>query len=62
MEKAKGYRGNGLVKDSLLDIATAIGAGSIVAIAYFFFQNSNEFAPGGVGGWQQLPIICSIIK
>ncbi len=32
------------------DIATAIIAGIIVGFAYFFFQNSNGFAPGGVGG------------
>ncbi len=33
-----------------LDFATAIIAGFIVGLAYFFFQNSNSFAPGGVGG------------
>ena len=38
------------VKQTVLDIATAIIAGLIVAIAYYFFQNSNGFAPGGVGG------------
>ena len=38
------------VKEWLLDILTAIVAGSIVGTAYFFFQNSNGFAPGGVGG------------
>ena len=32
------------------DAATAIIAGIIVGFAYFFFQNSNGFAPGGVGG------------
>ena len=32
------------------DILTAIVAGLIVGFAYFFFQNSNGFAPGGVGG------------
>ncbi len=37
-------------KSLLLDIATAIIAGIIVGSAYFFFQNSNSFAPGGVGG------------
>ena len=37
-------------KKLLLDIATAITAGIIVGSAYFFFQNSNSFAPGGVGG------------
>ena len=28
----------------------AIAAGVVVGTAYFFFQNSNGFAPGGVGG------------
>ena len=32
------------------DIAVAVCAGLIVSIAYYFFQNSNGFAPGGVGG------------
>lgn len=32
------------------DIATILLAGMVVAVAYFFFQNSNHFAPGGVGG------------
>ena len=32
------------------DLLTAILAGVIVGTAYFFFQNSNGFAPGGVGG------------
>ena len=32
------------------DIAVACLAGIIVAVAYYFFQNSNGFAPGGVGG------------
>ncbi len=34
----------------LLDIALAICAGIVVGLAYYFFQNSNGFAPGGVGG------------
>lgn len=38
------------VTQTLMDIATAILAGLIVALAYHFFQNSNGFAPGGVGG------------
>ena len=33
-----------------IDVLTAIVAGLIVGTAYFFFQNSNGFAPGGVGG------------
>ena len=32
------------------DILCAVFAGIIVGSAYFFFQNSNGFAPGGVGG------------
>lgn len=39
-----------LVKEWLTDILIAITAGIIVGTAYFFFQNSNGFAPGGVGG------------
>lgn len=38
------------VKQTFLDLGTAIIAGLIVAFAYYFFQNSNSFAPGGVGG------------
>ena len=34
----------------LFDVLCAISAGIIVGTAYFFFQNSNGFAPGGVGG------------
>lgn len=37
-------------KQTLLDVSTAVLAGMVVAIAYYFFQNSNGFAPGGVGG------------
>ena len=32
------------------DLLTAVLAGLIVGFAYFFFQNANGFAPGGVGG------------
>ena len=32
------------------DIVVAVLAGIIVSCAYYFFQNSNGFAPGGVGG------------
>ncbi len=38
------------VKTLLPDILTCLLAGIIVGTAYFFFQNSNGFAPGGVGG------------
>lgn len=34
----------------LADVAWAALAGLIVGFAYYFFQNSNGFAPGGVGG------------
>lgn len=37
-------------KNLVLDILYAIVAGIIVGTAYHFFQNSNGFAPGGVGG------------
>ncbi len=37
-------------KTLFLDILTAILAGVVVGTAYYFFQNSNGFAPGGVGG------------
>ena len=43
-------KGKESVKGILSDIATAVIAGIIVGFAYFFFQNSNGFAPGGVGG------------
>lgn len=38
------------VKQYALDALFAVAAGLIVSIAYYFFQNSNGFAPGGVGG------------
>ena len=38
------------VKEFIVDILVAIAAGVIVGTAYHFFQNSNGFAPGGVGG------------
>ncbi len=37
-------------KEIIFDILYAILAGIIVGSAYHFFQNSNGFAPGGVGG------------
>jgi uncharacterized membrane-anchored protein YitT (DUF2179 family) len=37
-------------KTLMTDILYAIVAGIIVGSAYYFFQNSNGFAPGGVGG------------
>lgn len=42
--------GKALVKQWLADICFAVVAGLIVGTAYYFFQNSNGFAPGGVGG------------
>lgn len=41
---------NGKVKRVLGDVFCAFLAGVIVGFAYYFFQNSNGFAPGGVGG------------
>ena len=38
------------VKELIFDALIAILAGAIVGTAYHFFQNSNGFAPGGVGG------------
>ena len=38
------------IKEWLADIIIAIFAGIVVGFAYYFFQNSNGFAPGGVGG------------
>jgi len=38
------------LKGLLLDICIAVLAGAVVGTAYHFFQNSNGFAPGGVGG------------
>lgn len=49
MEKIKG-RKRAFVKEHVIDICVAVIAGLVVSLAYFFFQNSNDFAPGGVGG------------
>ena len=38
------------VKKFIFDVLYAMLAGVVVGTAYFFFQNSNGFAPGGVGG------------
>lgn len=38
------------VKRIIFDIICAVAAGAVVGTAYHFFQNSNGFAPGGVGG------------
>lgn len=38
------------IKTYIFDILYAMMAGIIVGTAYHFFQNSNGFAPGGVGG------------
>ena len=40
----------GDLKNFIVDVLCAITAGIIVGTAYHFFQNSNGFAPGGVGG------------
>ncbi len=39
-----------ILKAFVLDVLYAITAGIIVGSAYYLFQNSNRFAPGGVGG------------
>ena len=39
-----------LIKTLLIDLFFAVSAGIVVGTAYYFFQNSNGFAPGGVGG------------
>lgn len=38
------------IKEYVIDFLVAVIAGLIVSVAYYFFQNSNGFAPGGVGG------------
>ncbi len=38
------------IKELSVDVLVAILAGIVVGSAYHFFQNSNGFAPGGVGG------------
>jgi len=38
------------VKSVLIDLFFVLAAGVVVGTAYYFFQNSNGFAPGGVGG------------
>ena len=38
------------IKKAGLDYIFAILAGLVVGTSYYFFQNSNDFAPGGVGG------------
>ncbi len=43
-------KNNSQVKSIFVDLFFAIAAGIVVGTAYFFFQNSNGFAPGGVGG------------
>lgn len=39
-----------IVLEYVTDLLVAVTAGLIVSVAYYFFQNSNGFAPGGVGG------------
>ena len=38
------------LRELFFDVCLAILAGTVVGTAYHFFQNSNGFAPGGVGG------------
>ena len=46
------------VKQAVLDILWTLLAGVIVGVAYYFFQNSNGFAPGGVGGLATITYHC----
>ena len=46
----KGSKGGLNAKSLSIDLLYVLIAGAIVGTAYFFFQNSNGFAPGGVGG------------
>ena len=39
-----------IAKELFGDLFTVLVAGLIVGFAYYFFQNDNGFAPGGVGG------------
>lgn len=48
--KPKKINYENLLKTWIRDILFACLAGIIVGSAYYFFQNSNGFAPGGVGG------------
>lgn len=43
-------KSDSFMKTLFLDILYAVTAGVIVGTAYYFFQNANGFAPGGVGG------------
>lgn len=43
-------KGRASARSLAIDILYVLIAGAIVGTAYFFFQNSNGFAPGGVGG------------
>jgi len=38
------------IREWAADVLVAVFAGVVVGFAYYFFQNSNGFAPGGVGG------------
>ena len=42
--------GRDTAKRFVIDVLYVLLAGAIVGTAYYFFQNSNGFAPGGVGG------------
>ena len=49
-KESKKVKVKSLLKEHAIDLSVAVIAGLIVSLAYFFFQNSNDFAPGGVGG------------
>ena len=49
----------GKVGVTLIDLLVIFVAGMVVATAYYFFQNSNNFAPAAWAVLRPLPIICS---
>ena len=50
LKKQNSETNKSAVLNLLIDILYTVVAGIIVGTAYYFFQNSNGFAPGGVGG------------
>ncbi len=49
-ETSKEPNANNAIKQIIVDVIVSILAGCIISLAFHFFQNSNGFAPGGVGG------------
>lgn len=50
MQQNKNVAVKAQIKAWTMDILIAVLAGIVVGFAYYFFQNENGFAPGGVGG------------